>query len=116
MINPLAVRGALVAAVDDWVVCAVDAAQRGWLGEVARQTDPDPEGWRDRILNPAAWDDLAALSELARTVPARRSVSLLLILGEWLKTVGGDAPSFLKRMQEDHPADVCVPRLEAFVQ
>jgi serine/threonine-protein kinase len=105
MINASAVRGALVVAVDDWVVCAADAAQRGWLGKVTRQADPDPEGWRDRILDPAAWDDPAALSELARTVPARQSVSLLLILGERLKAVGGDAPSFLKRVQKDHPAD-----------
>jgi serine/threonine-protein kinase len=101
-----AVRGALVAALDDWAICITDKERRAWLSEVARQADPDPEGWRDRILDPAAWEDRAALAELARTVPvARRSVSLLLALGERLKAVGGDAPSFLKRVQKEHPAD-----------
>jgi serine/threonine-protein kinase len=101
-----AVRGALVAALDDWAICITDKGRRDWLLEVARQADPDPEGWRDRILDPVAWEDRAALAELARTVPvARRSVSLLLALGERLKAVGGDAPSFLKRVQKEHPAD-----------
>jgi eukaryotic-like serine/threonine-protein kinase len=106
VVKASAVRGALVAALDDWAVCIADKGRRDWLLEVARHADPDPEGWRDRILDPAAWDDPAALAELARTVPvAKRSVSLLLALGERLKAVGGDAPAFLKRVQREHPAD-----------
>ena len=107
-INASAVRGAIVAAVHDWAVCAAHEAERDWLLEVARQADPDPDGWRDRILDSAAWDDPAALAELAQTVPETLSMSLLLALGERLKAVGGDAPSFLKRVQREHPADFWV--------
>jgi serine/threonine-protein kinase len=106
MINASAVRGALVAAVYDWAACAADKAQRGWLLEVARQTDSDSDGWRDRALDPAAWEDQRALAELARSAPvARESVSLLLALGERLRAVRGDAAPFLKRVQQEHPAD-----------
>ena len=103
-----AVRGALVAAVHDWAVCATGRAERDWLLEVARQAEPEADGWRDRILDPAVWDDPGALAELARTVPERLSVSMLLALGERLNAVGGDAPSFLKRVQKEHPADFWV--------
>jgi serine/threonine-protein kinase len=100
-----AVRGAIVAALEDWAVCSTHEERRDWLLEVARQADPDPQGWRRRILEPVAWDDPAALAELARTVPGRQSVSLLLALGERLRATGGDAVPFLKRIQKEHPAD-----------
>src|SRR5262249_35246440 len=102
-ISASAVRGALLAALDDWAICTTDKKQRDWVLAVARQADPD--GWRDRILDPAAWDDPAALAELARTVPSQQPASLLLALSERLKAVGGDALSFLKRVQKEHPAD-----------
>jgi serine/threonine-protein kinase len=99
-------RGALVAALDDWATCITDNDERDWLLEVARQADPDPEGWRDRIQDPKAWDDPVALAELARTVPvARQSVSLLLALGERLTAARRDAAPLLKRVQKEHPAD-----------
>src|SRR5262249_61509708 len=100
-----AVRGALVAALDDWAICVTDKGRRDWLSEVARQADPDPEGWRDRILDPAVWEDRAALAKLARTVPvARRSVSPLLALGERLEAVGGEAASLLKPGHKETPS------------
>ena len=105
MIDASAVRGALVAAVYDWAVCAGDEGQGRWLLEVARQTDSSSGGWHKRVLDPAAWDDPTALAELARTVPGKQSVSLLLALGERLRDTGGDAAPFLKRVQKDHPAD-----------
>src|SRR5262249_37086245 len=43
-IDASAVRGALVAAVYDWAVCAAGKAQRGWLLEVARQSDSSSGG------------------------------------------------------------------------
>jgi eukaryotic-like serine/threonine-protein kinase len=105
-IKASAVRGELVAAVYDWAVCAADQGQRGWLFEVARQADPDADGWRQRVLDPAAWEDPAALAELARTAPVEReSVTLLLALGERLRAVGGDSTPCLRRVQQEYPAD-----------
>jgi serine/threonine-protein kinase len=100
------VRVALLAALDDWAVCIAAKDRRNWLLAVARAADPDPGGWRDRVRDPASWDDRAALEELARTVPmSEQSVPLLLALGERLGSAGGDARSFLKRVQREHPAD-----------
>jgi serine/threonine-protein kinase len=100
-----AVRGALVAALDDWASCVSAGERQDWLLDVARQAGDDPDGWRQRILDPAAWDDPAALAELARTVPCSQTVSLLLALGERLKNVGGDSVPFLQRVQKEHPED-----------
>jgi serine/threonine-protein kinase len=100
------VRLALTAALDDWAVCAAEQDRRDWLLAVAHKADHDPNGWRDRIRDPAAWEDRAALDELARTVPvSEQPVPLLLALGERLGAAGGDAPAFLKRVQSEHPAD-----------
>jgi serine/threonine-protein kinase len=105
-INASAVRGALVAAVHDWTICPVDQPERDWLFEVARQTDPDPDEWRERVLSPAAAEDRPALAELARIVPMEKeSVSLLLALGERLRAAGGDAAPLLKRVLQEHSAD-----------
>jgi serine/threonine-protein kinase len=105
-VHASAVRVALTAALDDWAVCAADKGRRDWLLAVARKADPDPQGWRDRLRDPASWDDPVALAELARTLPlGEQSVPLLLALGERLEAAGGDAPAFLKRVQQEHPAD-----------
>ena len=92
-------------------LCAGDEEQRNWLLEVARQTDNGShgrrsQGWRDRALDPAAWHDVKALAELARTAPvADESVSLLLSLGQRLRGMGGDAAMFLRHVQAANPAD-----------
>jgi serine/threonine-protein kinase len=99
-----AVRGALVAALDDWASCATDEDRRDWLLEVARRADPD--AWRDRVRDPAVWRNRAALAELARTAPvAEQSVPLLVALGQRLRDAGGDATALLARVQRAHPAD-----------
>ena len=101
-----AVREALVAALDDWAVSVADKTRRRWLLEVARQADPDPGGWRDRLRDPQAWEDDAALAELAETVPvAGSSVHLLLALGEQWHARDGDSTRFLRRVQRGYPAD-----------
>ncbi len=105
LINGSAVRWALLAAVYDWSVCAAGKEQRGWLMAVARLADPSSDSWYERVLDPPAWDDPTALAELARAVPANQSVSLLLALGERLRSTGGDAVPFLKRVQMQYPAD-----------
>jgi serine/threonine-protein kinase len=101
-----AVRGALVAALDDWAVCNSNDEQRRWLVQVINLADPDETGWRERIRDSRTWDDPQTLADLADAVPAeRQSVSALLSLGERLRAAGGHAPAFLKRVQSAHPAD-----------
>jgi serine/threonine protein kinase/Tfp pilus assembly protein PilF len=105
-VNASAVRIALVAALDDWAVCARDESRREWLLTIAREADPDPLGWRDRIRDSATWNDLTALTKLAEIVPVKKqSISLLLALGERLSAAGGNATAFLKRVQNEHPGD-----------
>jgi serine/threonine-protein kinase len=104
-----AIHLALVAALDDWAVCAADPERRKWLLTVARVADPDPQGWRDRIRDPDSWEDAATLAELSRTVPLKsQSVPLLLALAERIGAAGEDMPAFLRRVQYDHPADFFV--------
>ena len=78
--------------------------RRDWVLRVARGADPD--AWRDRVRDPAAWGDGAALAELARTAPvAEQPPTLLLALGERLHLAGGDGIGFLRRVQEQYPDD-----------
>ena len=94
----------IVAALDDWAVCAADPARQDWLLDVARRADPDP--WRDRVRDPAAWRDGKALAELARAAPlAEQPVPLLLALGERLSATGEDGVGFLRRVREQYPDD-----------
>ncbi|HEV3024153.1 MAG TPA: serine/threonine-protein kinase [Pirellulales bacterium] len=105
-IRESAVSGALLDAICDWALCAAKKERRGWLLEVARQTDSGSDDWRERVLDSAAWDDPGALAELAQTAPvANESVSLLLALGERLMAAERDAAPFLMRVQREHPAD-----------
>jgi len=105
-INGSPVRGAIVAALDDWLVCSTNLAQRAWLIEVARETNQSPQGWRQRVLDPTAWEDPRNLAELAKTAPVEEeSVSLLLALGERLRMARRDAIPLLKRVQAEHPDD-----------
>jgi serine/threonine-protein kinase len=99
-----AARESLVAALDDWAVCAADAPRRAWLLGVARRADPD--AWRDRVRDPAAWGDRTALAALARTAPiAGQPAHVLVALGERLQDVGADGAGFLERVQRAHPDD-----------
>jgi serine/threonine-protein kinase len=94
----------LVAALDDWAVCAADPARHDWVLGVARRADPDP--WRDRVRDPAVWRDGKALAELTRAAPlAEQPVPLLLALGERLSALGEDGVGFLRRVREQYPED-----------
>ena len=98
------VREALVAALDDWSACAVDLDQQAWVLAVVRLADPDP--WRDRVRDPATWDDREALGELAAAAPvAEQKPQLLVVLGVRLRAKGGDARAFLSRVVLAHPTD-----------
>jgi serine/threonine-protein kinase len=103
-IKASAVRLPLVAALDDWAVCSPDGARRAWILRVARGADPD--SWRERVRDPAAWRDGAALAELARTAPlAEQPPPVLLALGERLQLAGGGGIGLLRRVQEQYPDD-----------
>jgi serine/threonine-protein kinase len=105
-IRASAIREALVAALDDWAVCAMSDDERRWLLQVAQIADPDPTGWSARIRDSRSWSDAAVLRELSTSTPvAAQSVSLLLALGERIRDADGDAPAFLKRVQKEHPAN-----------
>ena len=93
----------IVAALDDWAVCAAYPARQDWLLDVARRADPDP--WRDRVRDPAVWRDGKALAELARAAPAEQPVPLLLALGERLTAIGEDGAGYLRRVREQYPDD-----------
>jgi tetratricopeptide (TPR) repeat protein len=102
-----AVHEALVAALDDWAACARQRQRRDWLLEVARRADPDP--WRDRVRDPAAWDDPAALAGLAQGAHADRlTPQLLALLGWRLKAVGGDWEGLLRQAHGRYPGDFWV--------
>jgi tetratricopeptide (TPR) repeat protein len=106
-IHTSTVRVALMAALDDWAVCAGDKERRDWLLAVARTADP--EGWRDRIRDPASWEEPESLDKLAREVPVSgSSIPLMLAFAERLGAAGGDAPAFLKRVLAENPADFWV--------
>jgi tetratricopeptide (TPR) repeat protein/tRNA A-37 threonylcarbamoyl transferase component Bud32 len=100
-VNASAVRKAILAALDDWSVCAAKKEERNWLFEVARLSNPDSSSWREKIY--AAWEDYKALGEMAPDVPVDLPVSLLLVLGERLKFFEEKAVAFLKRVQIEHP-------------
>jgi tetratricopeptide (TPR) repeat protein/tRNA A-37 threonylcarbamoyl transferase component Bud32 len=105
-INASAVRAALIAAIDDWSNCASDPQLHNWVLAVARRADPDPAGWRDRALDASKWNDAAALSELASSIPIEgQSLSLMLALAERLRSAGKDPSAFLRRVQKEHPDD-----------
>jgi eukaryotic-like serine/threonine-protein kinase len=101
------VRGALVAALDDWAACVTDRDQRAWVLAVAQQADPDP--WRDRVRDPATWDDPAALRELVKRAPvAGQSPQLLAVLGARLRAKKLAAVGFLERVASAYPGDFWV--------
>jgi serine/threonine-protein kinase len=99
-----AVRAQLVAALDDWAATTGDPGRRAWLLGVARRAQPDP--WGDRIRDPAAWRDRAALERLAREARgAGLSPQLLAAVGVRLRRLGADPVPLLQAAQARHPAD-----------
>jgi serine/threonine-protein kinase len=100
------VRGEVVAALDDWAVCATDPRRRNWLLEVARLADPDPTGWRNRARDPATWHDPVVLGELVRTVPEeQQAVRLLAVLAARLFEANMRALAPLEKVQQKYPGD-----------
>ena len=103
-IRASSLRVPLVACLDDWAACCSDATRQAWILEVARRADPD--AWRDKARDPAAWENVVALTELTNTATLdQQPPSLLLVLGERLQSVGGDGIQFLRRVHENRPDD-----------
>jgi serine/threonine-protein kinase len=101
------VREALVTALTDWAVCAVAPDRQDWLLTVACQADPG--AWSDRVRDPAAWRDGAALAALARATPGTgQATPLRIALAERLQATGGDALGVLRQVRQEHPDDFWV--------
>ncbi|MBL8801025.1 MAG: protein kinase [Planctomycetes bacterium] len=102
------VRKALVAALDDWVLCTLDRELRNWLSDVARRVDPDPL-WRDRVRAWPEVEDVAVLNELAAVESlADQPVEAALLLVHRLRRIGLDPAPFLRRLECEHPGDFWV--------
>jgi serine/threonine-protein kinase len=108
------IRDALVRALDEWRMYAVDlnAAERQrreWIAEVAQLADPDPSGWRRLASDPTVLNDEAALDKLLRTAPRPfPSQPLLNAIQLQLLHKKRDPVPLLKRVQEAHPDDYAV--------
>ncbi len=103
------VRDELVAALDDWAVCAGTAGDEGrqrWLLLVLGRADPNPTQVRRRLRDPAPWKDRAAMTALAEAALAEKpSAPLLMAFAERLRQAGADAVPFLQRVQREYPGD-----------
>jgi serine/threonine-protein kinase len=98
------VRSALIDALDDWT--SFSEKYRPWLVAVARSADHDPTGWRDRVRNPAIWENREAFVKAAATAPfADQPVPFLLLMANQLKALGEKPMPMLIRVQEAHPGD-----------
>jgi len=99
-------RPTLVEALDDWAVCAIESRRRAWALEVVQLVDPGPDGWRNRLRDPNAWEDPAALADLAAAAPIELlPVPLLVAVAERLQDLDADAVEFLKHVDREHPGD-----------
>lgn len=99
-------KPALVAALDDWAVCAQEPGRRAWLLEVLRSADPDPSGLRDRIRNPVTWLDDGTLNEFTTSAFAGDlSVRLLRAIGDRLDDAGMSSIDFRRHVQRRHADD-----------
>ena len=99
-------RATLLAALDDWSICAANKLRRISILSVARKADTsDP--WRDKVREEAGFWDAAKLTELAASAPMDgESVQLLTALGERLfKADPKGAVTFLRRVQQQYPND-----------
>jgi eukaryotic-like serine/threonine-protein kinase len=103
------IRDALVRALDEWVIHALDPQRRQWIKEVARLADADPSGWRVLVDDPNVLNDEAALDKLLRTAPRPfPSRPLLNAIELRLRSEHKDPVPLLTRVQEAHPDDFWV--------
>jgi serine/threonine-protein kinase len=102
-LNSSTAAGAILAALDDWAVCARDES-RTWIFNVARAMDSDP--WRNEVRSLESWGSREALERLARAAEVdRQPVTLLVALGTRWRLLGGDPKEFLQRVCRSYPND-----------
>ncbi len=101
-----AIRAALVAALDDWALCAAHAeaaSREAWLLDVAARADGDHTPWRAELGPPAERTALERLAHAALAedaAPARSAA-----LAERLAAAGGDARPLFLEAQRRRPDD-----------
>jgi tetratricopeptide (TPR) repeat protein len=104
-IGASAIRGQIVAALDDWL-WAISRPNQERLLAVLAQVDADP--WRQRLRVEFVNRNQKALRELAReaNAPAQPPANCVL-LGGALRSLGDTelAVEFLRRAQQEHPGD-----------
>jgi serine/threonine-protein kinase len=111
------IRATVVAALDDWSTCAAEESLRGWVLDVARDSDIDPDGWRSRTR--AVWNDGPKLSSVTKVFtgsfgPAERAkladepAAFLLALDLRLSHFHVERTKLLSRVQQTHPFDFFV--------
>src|SRR5262249_9628419 len=97
------IRNALLPALDDWAGKS-EGPQRAWLLEVARRAARQPV--RDRLREPALWEDAAALATQVGAADARvLSPQFLAVVARRVRNAGGDAVPLLSSAQRRHPDD-----------
>jgi serine/threonine protein kinase/Flp pilus assembly protein TadD len=106
--RPPAVRGTLVAALDEWLDGArrQKATEAAWLEQVLAAADAD--AWRQRLRAARAGRDRAALVKLAREVDVGiQPPQALFLLDRALDACGAaaDSVALLRRAQEAYPGD-----------
>jgi serine/threonine-protein kinase len=103
-IQASAIRGELVAALDEWTWFTPDPDEQARLLAVARQADPHP--WRNRLRDPVVRKDGQALKQLATEAPlSELSPFLLLTFASALGRMGGDQEALLRQAQQIYPGD-----------
>jgi serine/threonine-protein kinase len=99
-------RTALVAAMDDMMICARNKTDLDWILRATSLADPDP--WRDKARDPTTFNNLDALIAVAREAPVEsQPATILLSVGGLLMRDGRpeEALSLLRRVQAAHPSD-----------
>ncbi|MDB5348533.1 MAG: tetratricopeptide repeat protein [Schlesneria sp.] len=100
------IRRVLVDALDDWAGCTQNPVTLSWVMTVARETNPDPTGWRDRARNPKTASNEAYVVDLIATAPESEScVALFLSLDRRLKRNHQERHSFLNRIYQANSGD-----------
>jgi tetratricopeptide (TPR) repeat protein len=100
-----AIKGQLLTVLDYWAFSTKDRPRQAWLMAVARRADPDP--WRDRVRDPAVWNNRKKLDAvLAQARPERVSPQIAVVLGRF-QDLQSTLP-LLIAAQRSHPDDFWV--------